>query len=145
MPTNWPIGGMERSFEQPKHLEKRMKPVRVSNDGWTASADNNKLGYEATKNGATFEIKLPVLEETLEIQTLNFMVMTSYGEKWKDSKIAVDVYIDRAGTRNETVAKTMDILGYHDRNTSENGFGGGYCTTKRYPSYENNIGGRVYL
>lgn len=113
------IGGMERSFEQPKHLEKRMKPVRVSNDGWKASADNNKLGYEATKNGATFEIKLPVLEESLEIQTLNFMVMTSYGEKWKDSKIAVNVYIDRAGTRNETIVKTMDILGYHDRNTSE--------------------------
>ncbi len=112
------VGGLERKFDKPKHLEGRMKPVLVKNKGWKASADNGKLGYEATKNGATFEMKMTI--EKLEVQTLNFMVMTSYGEKWEGSKVRVDAYIDRFGKGNsKEPIKTMHIVGFHDRHTSE--------------------------
>jgi hypothetical protein len=112
------VGGLERFFEKPEHLEKRMKPILVSNEGWRASADNGKLGYEATKTGATFEMKVEAKE--LEVQTLNFMVMTSYGEKWDGSKVRVGVYIDRSGKQKaNNPIKTMDIVGFHDRHTSE--------------------------
>jgi len=112
------VGGLERFFEKPEHLEKRMKPVLVSNEGWKASADSGKLGYEATTNRAAFEMKLELKE--LEVQTLNFMVMTSYGEKWDGSKVRVEVYVDRSPKEKaKNPIKSMDIVGFHDRRTSE--------------------------
>lgn len=112
------VGGLERKFDKPKHLEERMKPVLVSNKGWVASADNGKLGFEATKSGAAFEMIF--LVETLDVQTLNFMVMTSYGEKWEGSKIRVDAFVDRSGKGKAKIpTNTMEIVGFHDRHTSE--------------------------
>lgn len=112
------IGGLERKFDKVAHLEKRMKLVLAKNDGWRATADNNKLGYEASRMGAAFEIILK--PKNLDVKTLNFMVMKSYGEKWKDSKVRIEAYVDRSGeSPSHTPAKTLEISGIHDRHTSE--------------------------
>ncbi|EJK56148.1 hypothetical protein THAOC_24019, partial [Thalassiosira oceanica] len=39
--------------------------------------------------------------------------MRSYGEKWSDSRLKVDVY---AG---DELLKTEEVVGYHDKKTSE--------------------------
>lgn len=112
------IGGLERKFDKPKHLETRMESVLVSNNGWEASNDNNKLGFQAKEKGGSFEMKFE--PRNLEIQTINFMVMTSYGEKWEGSKIRVDVFVDRFGKEESNKPiKTQEISGFHDRQTSE--------------------------
>lgn len=113
------VGGLERKFDKIPHLEKRMKQIITTNDGWISSADKGKLGFEAIKGGAVFELKIK-LDKQLNVQTLNFMVMTSYGDKWKDSKVRVDAFVDRNGeTPSADPAKSLDIEGFHDRHTSE--------------------------
>jgi hypothetical protein len=113
------VGGLERKFDKIPHLEKRMKQIITTNDGWISSADKGKLGFEAIKGGAVFELKIK-LDKQLNVQTLNFMVMTSYGDKWKDSKVRVDAFVDRNGeTPSADPAKSLDIKGFHDRHTSE--------------------------
>lgn len=82
------------------------------------NTDNNKLGYEASRMGAAFEIILK--PKNIDVKTLNFMVMKSYGEKWKDSKVRIEAYVDRSGeSPSHTPAKTLEISGIHDRHTSE--------------------------
>eukprot|EP00979_Chaetoceros_neogracilis_P005145 scaffold897_cov185-Chaetoceros_neogracile.AAC.3 len=113
------VGGLERKFDKIAHLEKRMKQIITTNDGWISSADKGKLGFEAIKGGAVFELKIK-LDKQLNVQTLNFMVMTSYGDKWKDSIVRVDAFVDRNGeTPSADPAKSLDIEGFHDRHTSE--------------------------
>jgi len=113
------VGGLERKFDKVPHLQKRMKDVITTKDGWISSAENGKLGFEATKGGAIFELKKR-LDKQLNVQTLNFMVMTSYGDKWKDSKVRVDAFVDRNGENSSTnPVKSLEIEGSHDRDTSE--------------------------
>ena len=121
------VGGLERKFDKPQHLEKRMSTILTSNDGWKASADNNKLGFEATKSNSVFEMII-FLDKKLDVQTLNFMVMTSYGEKWANSKVRVDAFVDKHADRGQNgrenrpdgvPVKSIDIKGFHDRHTSE--------------------------
>jgi hypothetical protein len=111
------VGGLEQKFDKVPHLESRMKNVVTTNDGWVSSADEGKLGFEAKKGGAIVEIKI-VLDK-LNVQTLNFMVMTSYGDKWKDSRVRVDAFVDRYGQGPSLDPKSLDIDGCHDRHTSE--------------------------
>ena len=117
------VGNLERKFDKTKHLNDRMKPFIITNDGWTATDDSNKLGYSPTKENAMFEMELT--KESLKassslflIKTLNFLVMKSYGEKWSNSKIKVDAYFTIKGNTEEQI-KSMDITGFHDKNTSE--------------------------
>jgi len=113
------VGGLEKKFDKIPHLESRMKNVVTTNDGWVSSADKGKLGFEATKGGAIVEIKIGL--DKLNVQTLNFMVMTSYGDKWKDSRVRVDAFVDRHGKGPTPLdpTKSLDIEGSHDRHTSE--------------------------
>ena len=48
--------------------------------------------------------------------------MTSYGEMWKGSEVRVDIYVLKKGAETKggmRIYESMNILGYHDRNTSE--------------------------
>jgi hypothetical protein len=115
------VSGLERKFDKRSHLDGRMKPVLLSNHGWGSVEDSGKLGFQANKGtGSMFEMK--VKADVLKIQTLNFMVMTSYGEKWKDSMIHVEAFVDRYGqisSPGSDPVKHLDIQGFHYRNTSE--------------------------
>jgi len=111
------VSGMEKGFDKAKNLMKRIKPVLKSNDGWEASDDNGKMGFVATKTEASFELEFHDVKQV--IRTLNFMVMTSYGEKWEGSQILVEPLIERKGDSKTENAKTMHIMGYHDKHTSE--------------------------
>eukprot|EP00957_Ditylum_brightwellii_P152361 11599131-Ditylum_brightwellii.AAC.1 len=114
-------------MDQPKKLQEQINTAVVTNDGWEVLADNDKLGYVAMKANALFEMKLSLDNTTMDIvQTVNFMVMRSYGDKWGGSKVHVDAYIYKSGTEGKeeeevTMAptKSMEIVGYHDKETSE--------------------------
>jgi hypothetical protein len=104
------VSGLERKFDKRSHLDARMKSVLLSNHGWESVEDNGKLGFQAIKGtGSVFEMK--VKADLLKIQTLNFMVMTSYGEKWKDSMIHLEAFVDRYG---QFKSQTCDPLKYLD-------------------------------
>lgn len=91
----------------------------VSNDGWEGKDDNNKPGFSALKADANFVMEFKNV--TKPIQTLNFMVMTSYGENWEGTKMHVDSIIAKGAQELNAGAPSgsMDILGYHDKHTSE--------------------------
>ena len=118
------IGGLERKFDKPKHLEERMKTVITKNDGWVAKDDSNKLGYTATKAGAMFEMGFKNLNSS--IQTINLFVMRSYGDKWEGSKIRVNTLVTRGGSSNRIegstvhdLKKSTEVKRFHDNKTSE--------------------------
>mmetsp|Transcript_2891 Transcript_2891/g.5423 ORF Transcript_2891/g.5423 Transcript_2891/m.5423 type:complete len:523 (+) Transcript_2891:639-2207(+) len=115
------ISGLERKFDKVSHLDARMKSVLHSNHGWKSVEESGKLGFQAISgSGSVFEMK--VKADLQKIQTLNFMVMASYGEKWKDSMVHVEVFVHRHGQVNAQTndpVKYLDINGFHDRNTSE--------------------------
>jgi hypothetical protein len=91
----------------------------VSNDGWEGKDDKNKPGFLALKADANFVMEFKNV--TKPIQTLNFMVMTSYGENWEGTKMHVDSIIAKGAQELNAGAPSgsMDILGYHDKHTSE--------------------------
>eukprot|EP00957_Ditylum_brightwellii_P116627 8896345-Ditylum_brightwellii.AAC.1 len=114
-------------MDQPKKLQERINTAVVSNDGWEVLADNEKLGYVATNANAFFEMKLSLDDTTMDVvQTVNFMVMRSYGDKWEGSKVRVDAYIYKSGMEGKeedemtrAPTKSMEIVGYHEKETSE--------------------------
>eukprot|EP01083_Nonionella_stella_P214970 774141_1 len=121
---------MERSFDKVQHMDTRINPFLVSSSdtgGWEANMDYGKLGYAANKEGAMFELKFENISQT--VKTLNFMVMTSYGEKWDGSKVLVEAFVDvdvnKKGDGDgdgQPIAEpraTMEIAGQHAKETSE--------------------------
>ena len=97
-----------------------MKRVVTRNDGWEAMDESKKLGYCATKEGASFDMKFKNLSKP--VKTLNFLVLKSYGEKWEGSQVKVDAVIETkttAAATTEQYRKSMEITGFHDKHTSE--------------------------
>ena len=57
------------------------------NDGWMAETKSdrgwsNKVGWIATKAGASFEIGFPNIKK--EVRTFTLYYLRSYGDKWED-------------------------------------------------------------
>jgi hypothetical protein len=107
-----------------KSMSEVMAPFVIENDGWIESNDE--------KNGlvpqhANASLKMQFVNVTDKIQTLNFIAMKSYGEKWDGSKVRVEMFIDRKGydqqttgvTRSLEPLRTLDIEGFHSKKTSE--------------------------
>jgi hypothetical protein len=94
-----------------------MKDVMETNDGWESTADNGKLGFSSSKHGAKFILHFPKNDRV--IQTLNFMVMTSYGDKWEESRVLVEAFVSDSEVFPTTHTKSIEILGFHDKHTSE--------------------------
>jgi len=86
---------------------------------WEFSHDNGKTGYIATKTNAKFTLRFTDIHHT--VSTLNFMVMTSYGSKWEGSMVHIDALVMTNSTDlNSILSKnSMEIVGYHDKETSE--------------------------
>lgn len=107
------VAMLERRLDSPAHLTKKLQPHISSNDGWSAADDGNKLGWVPEKGkGAKFTMRFPKLARPVKAAT--FMVMRSYGPKWEGSKVRVEVR-----SKNGGVLKTEEIVGYHDKKTSE--------------------------
>jgi len=118
------VGNLERKFDKASHLDRRLKLVLTSNDGWESMDDNSKLGFCATKKNAKFEMIVKNVD--LPVRALNFMVMKSYGHKWQDSEIVIDAFVLKKSDDaydnkrpNNMRTMSMNIPGYHDKNTSE--------------------------
>jgi len=105
-----------------KHIENKLAPVLKMTEGWKGNDDHHKAGYVASKPNAAFVLELANLEKS--VKSLIFFVMTSYGKKWEGSMIHVDSFVIKSGSQEIKEIKTypsgsMDIVGYHERNTSE--------------------------
>ena len=104
-------------------LGRVVKRNTISNNGWEAKEEEKgKFGYVATKANATFEFELKNIHGM--VQTLNFMHMKSYGEKWDGSKLRVDVSVIKKKTSaleedNVVIENYNEMTGFHDKSTSE--------------------------
>jgi hypothetical protein len=101
-------------------------PFVVENDGWDAASDEKK-GLVPSKANASLKLRFDNITD--QIQTLNFIAMKSYGEKWEGSTLKVEAFVDRKiegggqpRTPSSTAAeplRSLEIEGVHDKHTSE--------------------------
>jgi hypothetical protein len=99
-------------------LIEKITPFLVENDGWEEMHEG-KAGLVPAKVDAS--LKLRFANITDQIQTLNFIAMKSYGEKWEDSRFKVDVFIARnSGEASSNPLRSLEIEGVHNKHTSEN-------------------------
>ncbi len=107
-------------------LSRKINQHLTHNDGWGVVWDHNKLGYAATKANATFTLEMTIpSSQTKPVRVLKLLSMKSYGEKWEGSEMRMTASISSSSTsasphnQNHTKAASMNILGIHDKNTSE--------------------------
>ena len=108
--------------KRPKQLEKLFQKVMVNNTGWGVVNDHEKIGYAALEEGATFKIRVYVRDSDQPVKSLTILSMKSYGEKWKDSLLHVNVTHNpnlKDPTSVPVTIGEMDIQGFHDKHTSE--------------------------
>ncbi|KAL7478763.1 hypothetical protein ACHAW6_004520 [Cyclotella cf. meneghiniana] len=107
---SWVVG-LERFLDKPKALTGKLKPQITLNEGWSASDDNNKLGWIPSGVGSRFTMEWTHVPQP--IRALTLMVMRSYGEKWEGSKMKVEIW------SKEKLMARDEIVGFHDKKTSE--------------------------
>jgi len=119
-----------------KHVNRVLKSILVRNEGWEATDDHSKVGFSATRSNASFVLELSNVQK--EIKALNFMIMTSYGDRWRNSTIEVKSFVlrsssssssssvvdaqDTKNTEEATVllpAGSKLMIGSHEKHTSE--------------------------
>jgi hypothetical protein len=106
-------------------VNKKMSEVLVSNTGWKAEGfpiKQPRAGFYAKEANAHFSLKIDVV--STETKYVTIMSMKSYGDNFKDTKLQVDVRIERkeeapgtASAAEEDVAK-YEVSGYHETTTS---------------------------
>eukprot|EP00804_Cyclotella_cryptica_P023088 CCRYP_000332-RA/>CCRYP_000332-RA protein AED:0.27 eAED:0.27 QI:273/1/1/1/1/1/2/314/757 len=107
---SWVVG-LERFLDKPKALTGKLKPHVTFNKGWSASDDNNKLGWVPSGVGSKFTMEWERVTQPIRAFTL--MIMRSYGEKWEGSKLKVEIW------SKEKLMAHQEIVGFHDKKTSE--------------------------
>ena len=105
------VANLERRLDNPQRLTDKLKPHMASNEGWSAADDNNKLGWVPSGLGSKFTLEFKRISH--EVHAVTWMIMRSYGEKWSDSRLKVDVY------SGSELIKTEEVIGYHEKKTSE--------------------------
>lgn len=118
MPRKCLFAWMGNSLEKTESVEEKIKVAVLESQDWKLSTDHEKTGYLATQANAKFVLKFTDID--YPVATVNLMVMTSYGKNWEGSKIRVDTFVipkDNVGMKKDV--GSMDISGYHDKETSE--------------------------
>ena len=139
----WMSGGhMDESA-----IMEQMNPFIVSMKGWEYESVRDKSGLHIpvtkqndaksaevvtyTTADASIQLKFDVSRKESKIKVFNFVVMQSYGDKWENSTVEVQIKgIKRTvkggkegnslEVRKEVVInKNIEMVGYHGRNTSE--------------------------
>ena len=77
---------------------------------------NNKIGYMPSKVGDKMVLEFPNLLQP--IQSINFFIMKSYGEKWQGSRVLASVS-QKKHDSGWKVLSTLEMSGVHGKNTSE--------------------------
>jgi len=118
MPRKCLFAWMGNSVEKFESVQEKIESAVLESEYWKPSSDHGKAGYLATHANAQFVMKFSDINRP--VVTINFMIMTSYGENWKGSKIRVNTFVipkDSVGIKEDM--GSMDISGYHDKETSE--------------------------
>jgi len=104
------------SFRSPQILKRYMNRHMSQNNGWNF-AGNMKPGVEASKPKASFHITLRNVEK--QVKVIHIVAMKSYGAKWKDTNVEMQVFVKKSGESTETSVGMISIKGYHEKKTSE--------------------------
>ena len=94
----------------------------VNNTGWGVENDHFKITYAALEEGAAFKIRVNVRDSDQPVKSLTILSMKSYGEKWKDSMLHVNVTHNPNMEDPTSVSVTIgeiDIQGFQGKHTSE--------------------------
>ena len=106
------VSNLERRLDNPTRITDKIKPFITSNEGWSATDDNNKLGW-VPSNGLGSKFTMEWKRITQHVRAVTWMIMRSYGEKWEGSMLRVEVW------SGDTLMAKKDIEGYHNKKTSE--------------------------
>jgi len=101
----------------PRALRIKMQGVLKASDGWEASGDpisHPRLGWTATKEGATFSL---LINASYETKFMTFLSLKSYGPNFANTVLEINVTIIRKEI-NQHTALSYEITGYHETNTS---------------------------
>lgn len=106
------VANLERFLDNPKRLTDRIKPVLASNEGWSAADDNGKLGWVPSSGiGSKFTLEWKSVAQP--VRAVTWMIMRSYGEKWENSRVKIEVWSDNK------LMTAEEVVGFHDKKTSE--------------------------
>ena len=111
------IVGKGTGVNYPHELTRVLDPVLKSNDGWIVKGRpdrNPRVGFYAEKANATFTMKFPITETSMNFLTI--FSMKSYGPDWIGSKMELRMTIEHP--RNTTDTATREIDGFHEIKTS---------------------------
>ena len=98
-------------------LTSKMNETIISNNGWEALAENDKLGFVPIKNdkNPNPDFVMEFKNMSRPIRSINFLALKSYGERWMDSRVNVKI-IRISGSVEEIIEK--EIEGSHSSETS---------------------------
>lgn len=111
------VTGLSRSCKTKGCLNDKWKAFITENHGWAFEDDNSKLGFACNGPNSTFVFELQKLSQP--VRSIAFLVMKSYGDKWSGSKISIDAFINRSPDTKEARVNSMEIEGFHAKQTSE--------------------------
>ena len=88
-------------------------------EGWELSEDGEKRGFVPTKHSNSSHFSL-YFSFKQPIRSITVFMMRSYGEKWANSRLRVDVHSsNRTGDGTWQALATQEMVGFHAKNTSE--------------------------
>jgi len=118
-PFSWitNVDGMESVYT----LTQKMNEVLVQqNGGWEAVKDHDKLGYSPVTDSTGhphFTMEIKAIQKP--IRSVNFLTIRSYGERWKDSRISIQIYrTNKNEIPSEKVIEPEELVGFHLSETS---------------------------
>jgi len=95
-------------------IEKLWAPIIANNNGWSFQVEHNKVGLVPVCINSTIELAVPNMIDSSIIVTI--MAMKSYGHKWANSIIHVDVFVEENNTLS--LKSSIDVLGFHEEQVS---------------------------
>lgn len=110
------VSGLSLQQNDKAYVEALFQSHLVNDGQWALSDDGDKLGWVPTKIGAYATLEF--LNVKQPINTVTFFTLKSYGDKWENSRLKVQVESKTRSSpwRDET---THEFVGFHSKTTSE--------------------------
>lgn len=84
---------------------------------WKLVDEGGKIGFLAQHQPSRWILEFSSPQQ--QLATVTFFFLKSYGEKWKDSKVAIEVQTSRGDSNWTPLIPSTELLGTHAKNTSE--------------------------
>ena len=110
------ISGLSQQQKNMTYIGQMFQSHATTSQGWSIVDESDKVGYVPTKVGDKMVLEFTNLLQP--IQSVNFFIMKSYGEKWAGSRVSASVAQKSKGT-DWTTLSSLEMVGVHGKNTSE--------------------------